>query len=154
MSKNNKTYLLLALVLTIWGILGFKIINGLNPQTEVENTPTIKNDFAVKTILKRDSFEISANYRDPFLGTIPKTERAKRTQPKSVTNPPQPKRNIVYSGFVAQNGNQNRMFFISIEGQQHIMSKNEVVNDVKLVWGDANTIKVKYPGHTETISIE
>lgn len=153
MKKNKKTYLLLVLVLAIWGILGFKIVGAINPMEEPDKPILFDNKIVQNEIRKRDTFSIVANYRDPFLGTMPKTEKPKRTKLKSVKKPQLPKKNIGYSGSVAQNGSKNRMFFVSIDGQQHIMSKNVIINDVKLVWGDASSIKVKYPGHTETIII-
>lgn len=153
MTKNQKTYALLALVLTVWGVLGFKVVKGLGSNTPVQQEVHLDKSFVAQTIEKRDPILIEANYRDPFLGTPPKSQKPKRTVKKKVIKPKPPKKNIAYSGSVAQNGTKNRMFFVTIDGQQHIMEKNQKINEVTLVWGNQESIKVKYPGHTETITL-
>jgi hypothetical protein len=152
MKKSKKTYALLALVLGIWGFLGFKIVGAMNPDENIPIISAVPKAFTPKEIKKRETFEIAANYRDPFLGTLPKSNLPKKVVRKKVVKKPAlPKKNIAYSGSVGQNGSNNRMYFVSIDGQQHIMSKNESIGEVTLLWGDSESIKVKYPGHTETI---
>lgn len=153
MTKNQKTYLLLALVLGIWGVLGFKVVNGLGTDEPAQEQIRLDKPYVAKTIEKRQPILIAANYRDPFLGTPPKSQKTKKTTKKKVVKPKPPKKNIGYSGSVAQNGTKNRMFFVTISGQQHIMEKNQKINEVTLVWGNQESIKVKYPGHTETIKL-
>jgi hypothetical protein len=57
----------------------------------------------------------------------------------------------VYSGSVARTGDSKTLFFVTIDGQQHLMSKNEQADGVKLVTGNGEEIKVRYGGITETI---
>jgi type II secretory pathway component PulC len=154
MKKNKKTYLLLGAVLVIWGVLGFKIIEAINPSEELiamVKLPTTNFGVAAK---KRDTFSITANYRDPFLGTMPKTKKPKKSKKKVVKKVETPKKNIAYAGSVAENGSNKRLFFISIEGQQHIMSQGETVAEVKLVTGNQENIKVRYGMRSETIAIQ
>ena len=153
MTKNQKTYALLAVVLTVWGILGFKVLKGLGPNTPEQEEVHLNKPYVAQTIEKREPIVIAANYRDPFLGTPPKSKKPKSRVKKKVVKPKPPKRNITYSGSVAQNGTKNRMFFVTIDGQQHIMGKNQKINEVTLVWGNQETITIKYPGHTETIAL-
>ena len=92
-----------------------------------------------------------ANYRDPFLGTLP-------SPPKKVTKQlpkktPVAKKNIVYSGSVAQSGSGNTMYFVTIDGKQYIMSPNEEMDQVKLLKGTTEHIKVRYNGLVETIAL-
>ena len=152
--KNKKTALLLTAVLAIWGILGFKVIGTLVPDNENQPKLVIEPSFVPTKVKKRDTFSIVANYRDPFLGTLPKSEPPKKTKVKTLKKPQPPKKNIFYSGSIAPNGTNNRMFFVTIDGQQHIMSKNQEINKVTLVWGNRESIKVKYPGHTATIPLK
>ncbi|MEO0573312.1 MAG: hypothetical protein AAF039_16515 [Bacteroidota bacterium] len=151
MTKNQKTYALLAVVLAVWGILGFKVVNGLGPKEPVAQEVRLDTPFVVQTMEKREPIVIAANYRDPFLGTPPKSQEPKKKVKKKPVKPKPPKKNIAYSGSVAQNGTKNRMFFVTIDGQQHLMQKNQKVNEVTLVKGNQKSITVKYPGHTETI---
>jgi hypothetical protein len=151
MKKNKKTYLLLIAVLAIWGLLGFKIFGAIQPNEPKEELALASEKYNPSILKKRDTFSITANYRDPFLGTIPKrntTKRAKKTEAKKSELP---KKNIRYSGLVSQNNTKNSIFFVSIDGHQHMMTRNEVIADVKLVSGNSESIKVKYNNRTETI---
>lgn len=147
MSKNVKTYALLGLVLIVWGIIGFKVVKALSPQPEPVAAFSPTTSFAEPTG-KRDTFALLSDYRDPFLGTLPAAQR--KTPPRPAPKKAVPKKSIVYSGLVSQS--DNVMFFVSIDGQQHIMSKNQKINDVCLLSGNEKSIRVRYNGITETIA--
>ena len=68
----------MALVTTIWGVLGFKIVNSINPPEQAVEVQTKLVTFMPKVIKARDTFSILANYRDPFLGTLPKKKKTAR----------------------------------------------------------------------------
>ncbi|MEM9144225.1 MAG: hypothetical protein AAGA86_14645 [Bacteroidota bacterium] len=150
MSKQTKTYLLLTVVLVIWGLIGFKVAKAISPD---EKVPPVQPMTAMvpKATIKKDTFTLWANYRDPFLGTLPKAKRPKKSVARAKPKKGMPQRNIAYAGSVAEQGTTNRMFFVTIDGQQHIMSKNEVVKEVRLISGTAESIKVRYNGSTKTI---
>lgn len=151
MKNKNKTYLLLAIVLVVWGILGLKIVGAINPEPNEDHITVITEKFVPKAIKKRDTFSIVANYRDPFLGTLPKgTHKKKRVAPKKEKLP---EKNILYSGSIMDAQTKKRIFFVNIDGQQHMLSKNDAVDEVRLVSGNTNWIKVKYQGKTKTISL-
>ncbi|MEO1486503.1 MAG: hypothetical protein AAFU57_12195 [Bacteroidota bacterium] len=153
MQQKRKTYLLLALVVVVWGILGFRIVKTLSPDSD--NSPVVVSttDFSIPEI-KNDSFAISANYRDPFLGTWAKADKPAKTKKKLKKVPPPPKIPVIYSGSMAENGKKGRMFFVTINGKQHLMRVNQTVEKVRLLKGNKETITVRYPGHTETISLQ
>ena len=151
MKNKNKTYLLLAIVLIVWGILGIKIVGAINPEPNEGLTTVITEKFVPKAIKERDTFSIVANYRDPFLGTLPKgTLKKKRVVPKKEKLP---EKIIMYSGSIMDAKTKKRIFFVSIDGQQHMLSKNDIMDEVRLVSGNTNWIKVKYQGKTKTISL-
>lgn len=154
MTKNQKTYSLLVVVLAIWGILGFKVINGLGTPEQEVISQEIDKPFIVQNFTEKEQIEIAANYRDPFLGTQPKSEKPKNIVKKKVKKPKPPKKNISFSGSVAQNNSGERLFFVSINGQQHIMEKRQKIDEVTLLHGNSSSIKVAYPGHTETIHLQ
>ncbi|PRX57191.1 hypothetical protein [Flagellimonas meridianipacifica] len=148
MKNKKKTYLLLLVVLAIWGILGFRIIATLGPSEEVQSpTKTVALEQPL-TLKKRDTFSINANYRDPFLGTLPKTKKKAKTPKKK--SPIAPKRSIAYHGSVAQNGSKSRLFFVWVDNQQYIFEKGKSIDGVTVVSGTKERIKVTYAGHTET----
>ncbi len=138
----------MGLVLIIWGIIGFKVIGTLSsePQPEIVVKQTSQDFQLVK---EKDTFSIIADYRDPFLGTLPPQE--KNTVKRPVVKKEVPKKNIVYSGLVSQTGSGNTLYFVSIDGRQYTLSKNEEVDNVRLLSGNEESIKVRYKGITETI---
>ncbi len=145
--------MLLALVISIWGILGFRIIRTLTPP---EEQIAMVNNEASKVLLptqNRDTFSIDGNYRDPFLGTFPKGSRKTPKTPKK-TVPKAPKKQLIYQGSVVGEGNKGRLFFISIDGEQHILKKGKAVQGVTLVWGNTKKVKVSYDGYTEIVKLE
>lgn len=153
MRKNTKTYILLFVVLAIWGFLGFQIIGAFNSDEPEFPIVASNETFVPKTLKKRDTFSITAHYRDPFLGTIPRSKTVKKKNIKKVTKPEQPKKNITYSGSVAQNNSGKRMYFLTIDGTQHIIAKNETIADVQLLSGTTESVKVRYGNRTETIAL-
>ncbi|MHA7832357.1 MAG: hypothetical protein ACX93O_14780 [Flagellimonas sp.] len=149
MSKNIKTYLLLGVVLLVWGIIGFKVIKAISKEPEL---PAVRQPISIlpKNIKKRDTFELVANYRDPFLGTLP--AKKKKPKKKVIRKEKVEKKNIVYAGLVSRSESGKSMFFVSIDGQQHIMSKKQKIDDVSLVSGNEKSIRVRYNGIMETIA--
>ena len=141
--------MLLGLVLIVWGIIGFKVVGALSPKPEpvVVSEPVFK---ATQPVKKKDTFSLMANYRDPFLGTMPTPKKVKRSP---IKKKPVAKRAIVYSGSVSQSGSGNSLFFVSIDGQQHVMSLKQVVDSVRLLGGNARQIKVRYSGVVKTIPL-
>jgi len=143
----------LVLVLAIWGILGFKILKTVNPSPQITTQITSKEKFVPITMEKRDTFSISANYRDPFLGTMPKVDRPKKTKIIVSQKKELPEKIIVYTGFVTESSSKKKIFFLTIDGEQQMMSKNGSFKEVKLLSGNSEKIKVRYNGKTENIPL-
>ncbi|WP_299535754.1 hypothetical protein [Ulvibacterium sp.] len=153
MKKNQKTYVLLTVVLAIWGILGFKVIKTVNPDSDPTVRPIASEKFKPIQFQERDTFSILANYRDPFLGTLPKSltpKKPKRTFQKKDTLP---KRDILYTGFIAESSSGQEIFFLTIDGHQQLMAKNEVFRKVKLLSGDPKKVRVRFDGKAKTIPL-
>lgn len=151
MNKNIRTYILLGTVLVIWGLIGLKIFNAITPEAPQE-TSTESFDFKPMAAIEKDTFHIVADYRDPFLGTLP---TAKKVRPKAKTVKAQaPKRTIAYTGSIANKDRKKNVFFVTIEGQQFLMKIGQTMNKVKLLNGSAQTIRVRYDGRTETIILQ
>jgi hypothetical protein len=150
LAKNTKTYLLLAVVLLIWGIIGCKIYNALSPDTpEPRQFTAIKFNPQVKS--EKDTFSISAGYRDPFLGTMPKKRITKVSKPKKKEVL---KRAISFTGSIINKNANSSIFFVTIEGAQFLMKPGQSHKEVTLVNGTAKNIRVRYSGITETIPLQ
>ena len=152
MKQRKKTYILLAVVLAIWGILGFRVVKTLKPEHE-EPQQMVLTDYQIpENHKKRDTFSIDGNYRDPFLGKMPNEKKSSKVV-KRKAKATFPTKNITYLGSVGDKDSKNKMFFVNIEGQQHVLTPGQKVGDVVLISGDNAQIKVRYPGHTKIIKL-
>lgn len=152
MKKNNKTYVLLAVVIGVWGSIGFKFLSAVNPSQKKEVQIATNEIFVPKQAMERDTFSIVANYRDPFLGTVQATKKVRKSAPKKAKEQT-PEKSISYTGFITDKTSKRQMFFVTVEGRQQMMTVNDIFQDVKLIRGAKDKIKVRYNGKTRTISL-
>ena len=141
---------MLVVVLAIWGILGFRILSAVNPDNSLPITHTTLSDFKPTAPKARDTFSILANYRDPFLGTLPKSV-IQTSPPKKITPAPVVKRNISFTGHIRDQKSDQVIFFVNIDGQQHMISLTDEVDGVRLLKGNEDQITVLYENRRETI---
>lgn len=139
--------------MAIWGILGFKILKTVNPDSDQNTKLVVSEKFKPIQYKERDTFSIVANYRDPFLGTLPKSLKPRKPKRTSQKRDTLPKREILYTGFVAESSSGQEIFFLTIDGHQQLMAKNEVFRKVKLLYGDSEKVRVYYNGKTKTIPL-
>jgi hypothetical protein len=142
MQKNTKTYLLLAVVALIWGIICVKVFNWM-PKDEVSQPVNVVAAFIPKEQKKKDSFKIKANYRDPFLGTLTK-ETTKTVKTKGIKSKTEETPAIViqYTGFITDTDSKQKIFFITINGQQRLMKVNERVEGIRLLSGNSEKVQI------------
>lgn len=151
MKKKQRTYLLLVLVIGIWGMIAYQVITGLSPtNTEVSpNTSEVK--FQPLVNLEKDTFSISKLERDPFLGKIyrKKNNVVKKAPKKEVSWPV-----ITYLGMIKKNTNENMSVYVfTIAGTQVLMKPGQKVQDVKLIKANEQEASVQYQGERKTLSL-
>ncbi len=154
MTKNKiKTYLLSAVVLTIWGVIGYQIYSALNPSEEEFAVPEVPVTFKSETNKIKDTFSIQNNYRDPFLGKLPQ----QKAQPvvKQVRRPVV-KDSVIfptveYRGMVQNAGGKETVFSVSVNGVASILSVGQSLQEVSLIKGNAQEITVSYKGKRKII---
>ncbi|WP_303316700.1 hypothetical protein Q4Q34_07805 [Flavivirga abyssicola] len=150
MKNKTKTYALLALVLGIWGIIGYRIVSTINPSAPDVVQQVFEVSFNPKTNTKVDTFSIQVVNRDPFLGTL----LVKKKPNKTVKRPTQPKvvwLPVLYHGSISKQNTKAKVFIVSINGQQNLMKIGQTINDVKLIKGNNNSITVTYKRARKTI---
>ena len=150
MKNKTKIYILLTLVLSIWGVIGHKIISAVNPASPEIIQQNFDTSFNPKTNTEIDTFSIKPSERDPFLGTlyIKKKSIQKKIKPKElfVWLP------IVYHGNISKQDSKTKVFIISIDNEQHLMTLGQVIKGVKLIRGNNSNIIVSYKGVRKTMT--
>lgn len=150
MKNKRNTYILLVVVLIIWGLIAYKIISSLGGNDVVVLQQNTEVSFNPKPIQETDTFSIKADYRDPFLGTI---EKPKTISKPRVIKPQEIEIPINYSGMVRDQNTNESIFFVHINNRQHLMKINNVVDSVKLVKGNEKEITVNYNKKNKTIKL-
>jgi hypothetical protein len=152
-SKTN-TYILLGLVVVVWGALIYQFFSYANPDIQIEE----ETDFSIKplTIKDKDSFGIEINPRDPFLGKvyvenqIPKVAK----KPKTIkVKEPIVWAQIEYKGIVSDKSAKVKVFMVIIDGKSFLMKKGDIEKEITLKDGDRESIDLMYEGELDTFYI-
>jgi hypothetical protein len=157
--KNKKNiYILLPIVILIWGLLIYQFFSFSNHNAD----ETIVSEAKVKPIKikERQIVSIAINYRDPFLGKMYTAVHRKTLAKKKVTTPT-PKKvidpivwpSILYKGIVSDTKDKNKVFMLIIDGQTFLMKKGSTEREIFLKEGDRESIEVKYKGSLDYIFI-
>jgi hypothetical protein len=149
MNKQVKTYLLLGLVLVVWGTIAYKVYSALDGDAEVPRSDISQGVFA-KPNLPLDTFSLQADYRDPFLGTFPKTKAIKSTKPVVKVNP-WDQVNVEFTGSIEASQKEGRIYFLSINGNQHIFKKGKTKASITLISGSKDQVRLSYNGLQKVI---
>jgi len=143
LNSKIKTYLLLTGVLLIWGIIGYKILTGINP-----DVPELKHEGfnASFTPIKNkdiDTFSIQKTSRDPFLGTLTKNKGGtKKTQKSTTVLKGEGLKTITYKGLVKKQNTSEKVFVLRIDNSEYLLKAGQSADKIKLVSGNTESIKV------------
>ena len=151
--KNKKNIkVLLPLVVIIWGILIFKIVDAFRPD-DMNLQQGVVSSFKAPSVKEKEQFNLIAVESDPFLGTpYAKSSKKDNRAIKKVQNET-PWPNIQYLGLVSDNNSKSKIFIISINGQQQLLAAGEITQDVKVVKGNSESVTLRFNGHTQVYSI-
>lgn len=149
---------MLPIVLLVWGIVFYQLY------LYFFSTPTYVTKKAEMVVnvdeIKKDTFSIVANYRDPFLGenirlTQPKTssnkkqKTQKKIQPKPIDKPWP---SIEYKGMIKNNNSEKRVGIVSINSKEYLVKEGEILNEVKFMVISKELIQVSFQKEQKTIS--
>jgi hypothetical protein len=150
LKTKKKTYILLALVATVWGTIAYKIIAALNPELIKTPQQSLAQHSDFKVDIKVDTFSINIVNRDPFLGTLLKKTTKKRTKTiKTIQWQP-----ISYQGTIKQNKTKEQIFIVTIKGTQHLLKKGQVRDSVTLVYGSTKSVTMRYKNQSKSFSLK
>ncbi len=157
--KNKKSiYILLPIVLLIWGMLIYQFFSFSVSEDPLENASM---EFNIKPfkLKERTPFSINVAYRDPFLGKMYAVPVAnlqksvvgikKQTKPEETVVWPA----IYYKGMISDVKQKNKVFMMVIDNHDFFMKKGDTENEVFLKDGDKESVYVKYKGNLNLIML-
>ena len=153
LSKQTKTYLLIAAVLGIWGTIVVKIISGINRSEEMPLAENAIASFKPQQKQIRDTFTIQTLERDPFLGTLASKEKKPKTTAITPSKITKDDPVVSYDGLIKKQGGPNQVYIVTIDGEQVLLKKGQTLNGVTLVSGTSKSITVRFNGKTQPLSL-
>jgi len=111
--------------------------------------------------IKRDTFSIVANYRDPFLGKKRNSKqhfnKALNTRPRKSGVPKNIKAEkpwpiITYNGMIKNNNSDRRVGIVKINGKEYLVKEGDEINDVKFSKISKEEIRAKFQKERKTIT--
>lgn len=162
MKGKKSIYILISIVLLIWGLVLYQFFSFSN-----EPIPdAIPEDFSSKplNLKKRDSFSIEVTNRDPFLGKLASEKKTIAistiaTQPKKNTAPKEEVNEIVwpditYKGIVSDTKEKVKVFMVIINGATFFMRKGQEEQEITLKDGDRGAIYAIYEKQLKVVYIQ
>jgi len=143
--KNKKlTYILVPLVIIIWGGIFYRVFMYLNKTPDI-NPQTVSRSIENVSKEEIDTFSIIADYRDPFLDRKIKHEPSPVIQ-KTMSEEKHTKNNVIqkknrtekrikwpeirYGGLVQNPKSGNKVGLVKINGKDHLVKAGEIINDI------------------------
>lgn len=153
LKNKTKTYLLLVVVLGIWGVIGYKIWSGFNTEVPEAKQQEFAVSFNPKTNTVIDTFSVQTAERDPFLGTLTLQKLKKTNTTKSKKQDNFVWLPISYQGLVKKQDSKEEVFIVNIRGKQYVLKLGQKIDSVTLVKGNIKNIVVRYKNKQKTIDI-
>ena len=153
---------MLPIIILVWGFVFYQLFSYFfsSPTYATEKVET-KIDIDE---IKKDTFSIVANYRDPFLGK--KVSVSKPTTPYKTNRSKQKKRIkalknsvlqnwpvIQYKGMIKNKNSEKRVGIVNMAGKEQLVKEGDVLNEVKFLSIGKTQIKVSFNKEQKIISI-
>jgi len=157
--KNKKMlYILLPLVLFVWGLIFYKVYNSINSSNQIVSEPPATTNLNDSNLYKMDTFSIFNNYRDPYLTkavsvvkgnshTINKPIPDKSIQVHTEVKWP----SIIYNGVIKSKKSLKKLVLLKINGESNFMSTGTSSMGVEILDIYNDSIKVNYKGEFKVI---
>ena len=151
---TTKTTFLLIFALVAISFMMYSLFSMTEDEPLLAVIP-VQNNNAIIQKISKEKFELLDIEHDPFFGTIQKKKTVivaaskKNTSPKDDMNWP----TIQYNGMVESGNGSNKLYVLVINGKQHLFTKGETKDDVKLLRVGKDAIKVSFKGNTKEISL-
>ena len=156
MNKKKRTrYLLLAVVLIYITVI-WRFLTLSNDEEYVVNGSEPIASFTPKEYKVKESFTITNDYRDPFLGTLSRKKQnatrsssLKRTEDKKEEYFP----TIKYLGIISDPSSAKKVLSLQINTKEYIAKEGRLIDSVKIISGTIKRLTVSYKGKRKHINI-
>ncbi|MGB3948533.1 MAG: hypothetical protein WBM13_11155 [Bacteroidia bacterium] len=162
--KKNVIYILLPIVLIVWGTIIYRIFNTVNHTTALNTNTSAITNANFSNVL--DTFSINPIYNDPFIRkkqviepilhtqtTIAKPTKEKELVKKNDTDTQNNKNwpNIIYHGRVKNVETQQQFAIVQINGLSVFMKSGDVESELKLLKITDDSIEVSFQNNKKII---
>lgn len=155
--KKLHIYLLLALVIAVWGGVIYRVSSNAMNSTEVQTAGVTSGAKKAKIpLIQPDTFNLLINYPDPFGENIinvdsnSKATAMKKISPDLLTrnkiSEPSVLQSIGYAGYVKSESGKKRIAILTMEGIDKFIEEGASFGKVKLIAVLTDSVKVKYNG--------
>jgi type II secretory pathway component PulC len=140
-----KTYILLVIVIAIWGTIIYKVVNGVTADQEIDLIETPPTPELRHTPKEQPKYSMQLQERDPFLDK-PLLSTPAVKSPKTKTKQELVLPNIIYKGLIIRKDSSTGIYLIQVEGQQFLFDVGEEIDGITLKSGTAEHVILNYKG--------
>ena len=161
--KNKKLiYILLPLVIIVWGLIVYRIF--FEGKTKPENISSVAKPLIKESSKKEKStYKLIANYRDPFLSNIKQNvvSLEDKKEEKNVTSSNLRRRRttvsrtrwpeILYGGFIESDKDKKITILLSIKNRDYLAQQGDTVEHIFIKTFYADSLVVAYNDEEKTL---
>lgn len=143
MKNKLLTYLLIVLVIVVWGLIFMRLFS--TSKEEIRTQRVINTKYTIDTSILNTKYTLRLNYIDPFLG-----------QKNKVFLLSKPKKNIKvkekvqqepidaqYMGMISNKKQKSVLALIRLNGEEYYLSVGETIDEVELIKCSETSIVLK-----------
>lgn len=155
MNKKKRTLYLLISVVAIYAaiITRFLFLSDEGDAVELANTSV--NTFTPTQYQVQKNFKIINNYRDPFLGDIPRKVISNKTDTSISIQEPEntffPE--VQYLGVISDTGGAKKVLSLRINSREYVLREGSVTDSIQIISGDQKKMVVSFKGKKKVINI-
>jgi hypothetical protein len=150
--KNKKLlYVLLPAVIGIWALIFYRVFAAVKPGNDTDSV-TVTNIGKDNEALISDTFQLIADYRDPFLGTLIDDKPVRSngpvviTEAKPVIPKPYPVQapwpSVSYSGMIRNQHSSVQLAMLQVNGQSYTVRSGEIIEGIQILKVFRDSIEV------------
>lgn len=167
MKNKNVTYLLIAGVVVVWGLIFYRVFSGLDSGEDTVIAMPKRKVIKQTQEKEEEVLVLFANYRDPFLGGTSRAISVTRTDAygsntSSIPRKPAVKKEkqeevpidwtfLDYVGIVQNKETKKKVGLLTISGKEYMVNEKDQINGVTILRKERDSIQVNYSGKDKWI---